>query len=759
MCLRLIADASTPGNLPLDEVPRAMSLPLVPWSLAPLAHRQSLADGRSAAGPVEQLYAGSPMLAAVRQSGIQSTLVVPIHMAGSWWGILSFDHNQPRQWSDDEQRVLRTAAELFGQVIRRWDAEDALSESVRRYRTVVEALGEGIVLYGADGVIQACNPSAERILGLRADQIMGRTSAAPRWQAICADGSPYPDEEHPATVALRTGAPQRDVLMGLRGPDGTLRWLAINAQPLIHERSATPYAVVASFSDITARRALETELRSAKEQAEAATHAHAAFLAAMSHEIRTPLNAMIGMAALLADTELSPEQRTFTDTISLGGQALLAVITNILDFSRIEAGYAELVAEPFDLPTCLTAAIELIALGAQQKGLAVTCALEPDLPQRVVGDEGRLRQVVLNLLSNAVKFTSQGEVALHAVATPQGPHTAGLTLTVRDTGIGMPPDQLARIFEPFVQASHGQVHHPGGSGLGLAISRQLVTLMGGSIDVTSAPGAGSCFMVHLTFPLASEQAVPHRTAESMAAGRSLRVLVAEDNPLNQLVTRQLLLRSGHQITVVDDGQAAVEAVTRTPYDLVLMDLSMPRLDGAAATRQIRRLGASILQPHIVALTANALNGDRERVLAAGMDDYLSKPVQLADLARVLAHVAGKGGAMDGPSATTPGGSDSLPLIQWELLAQLRETLALPGSASSPPNLGLFDDLLLPQYEAVIAAISEGNLAHIQQVTHRLRGGCLQLGAQALAGLCAQLEQTHDPHELGRLGASLGACYA
>jgi CheY-like chemotaxis protein len=345
------------------------------------------------------------------------------------------------------------------------------------------------------------------------------------------------------------------------------------------------------------------------------------------------------MTALLQDTPLTTEQRVFTDTISIGGQALLSVISDILDFSRIESERLDLEAAPFDLHACFASAIDLVAYAARQKGLVVRYTCAPDVPQAVVGDVGRLRQVLLNLLGNAVKFTDQGAVILDVTSAAHGAGSSQLTITVRDTGIGIAAASLAQIFEPFVQADRSVARRHGGTGLGLAISRQLVALMGGTIDVVSTPGAGTTFTVRITLPHAPLAALPRPVEPAITCARSLRVLVAEDNPINQMVMSHMLTGLGHEVTIVADGQQALRAVAHAPYDVVLMDVQMPELDGEATTRHIRSLGAAITQPHIIALTANALGGDRERYLQVGMDDYLSKPVHPADLQRALARAS------------------------------------------------------------------------------------------------------------------------
>lgn len=436
--------------------------------------------------------------------------------------------------------------------------------------------------------------------------------------------------------------------------DGNEQWFDGSRTPVVDE-SGVIIGQLGMARNVNERKRAEAALLQAKEAAESADRAKSAFLAMMSHEIRTPLNAVIGMTSLLLDSDLSDEQREFVDTIRMSGNALLALINDILDISRIEAGQVVLEERPFSLIDCLNEALSLVMHQAQRKRLALRDRIVPGLPALLYGDPTRLGQIVTNLLSNAVKFTLTGEVILEAQSRPEADGRQGIMISVRDTGIGIAPDQLTRIFQPFVQADSSTTRRYGGTGLGLAISRQLTELMGGTLTATSTLGVGSCFTLSLSLRGAAEVAAsaqPARAnsshASELLAGQppgddtpGLRLLLAEDNPINQIVTLRLLERLGHQADIVTNGHEAVESVIHQAYDVVLMDVQMPDLDGEQATRRIRAYGVAVHQPYIVALTAYALVGDRERIMAAGMDAYLSKPVQLDDLRTVLAQALGR----------------------------------------------------------------------------------------------------------------------
>ena len=372
------------------------------------------------------------------------------------------------------------------------------------------------------------------------------------------------------------------------------------------------------------------ELAEARRTAEEALKARGAFLAMMSHEIRTPLNGVLGMTGVLLDSPLSAEQRGQLDTIRRCGFSLLTLLNDILDFTKIEAGRLVFEEVPYAPRALVAECLDVLAQSAAEGGTRVESAVDDAVPGRVLGDPSRVRQVLLNLAGNAVKFTRGGAVAVSA-----GRDGDRLRFVVRDTGVGIAPEALARLFQPFVQADASTTRRFGGTGLGLAICRRLVDAMGGEIGVESAPGRGSTFW--FTVPLAAApDAAPVRARTPVVVHlRPLRVLVAEDNAVNQRVVNAILARQGHHVTLVADGRAALDALAASPYDVVLMDCEMPELDGYAATRQLRAREGDGRRTRVVALTANAFEEDRQRALASGMDAWLPKPFRHEDLLRVL----------------------------------------------------------------------------------------------------------------------------
>ena len=418
------------------------------------------------------------------------------------------------------------------------------------------------------------------------------------------------------------------------------------------EAEMLQYLLASEFSREGLERLAE-ECAKATRRAELATQQKSDFLATMSHEIRTPLNGIIGMTAVLLAKELDAGARDCVETIRSSGEALLAIVDDILDFSKIEAGCLEIECNEFDLHAALREAIQIVQPAASRKPIRLLMSMDPALPQWVRGDLVRLRQILLNLLSNAIKFTASGKIELRAELACSRANACELRFSVSDEGIGMSAEQKAKLFQPFSQAESSTARKFGGTGLGLAISKRLAELMGGAIGVESAPGQGSTFWftIHVlgvesseSRTTATERPVRSPTATAACAEpapkressrKSARILLVDDNAINQKVALAMLKHLGYHADVASTGLEAVSAATGRAYDLILMDCMMPEMDGFEATRRLRAHGGVCERLPIIAMTANAFTEDRDACLAAGMTDYLPKPVRQADLAKKI----------------------------------------------------------------------------------------------------------------------------
>ena len=434
----------------------------------------------------------------------------------------------------------------------------------------------------------------------------------------------------------------------LRCKDGAYKWVAFTGRVVEYDPDGEPVRATGVSMDISATKAYEQAMAAARDAAEAASRAKGDFLANMSHEIRTPMNGILGLTELCLSSELKPEQRTHLEMVHTSAKALLTVINDILDFSKIEANKLDIEHLPLNLPQLMRHALAPLKHRAEGRDLVFRIDVDPTVSEWVLGDAGRLRQVLLNLVGNAIKFTEAGYVTVHVAVLPadaDAPAGAApvLRFAVQDSGIGIAPERLASVFDAFSQADTSITRRFGGTGLGLTISSRLVGLMGGRLQVSSQPGEGSRFWFDLGLPVA--QAPSLDLTQALAElPKGLRVLVAEDHPINQVVARKILEHLGQQVTLVANGELAVTAFVAQPadqpFDLVFMDIQMPVLDGFAAARRLREHEGPLgRHTPILAMTAHAMEGYRERCLAGGMDGYVTKPVErkqlVAEMRRVL----------------------------------------------------------------------------------------------------------------------------
>ena len=838
-----------------------------------------------------------------RKWGIQAIAGLPLKRAEHVLGVLNIVFLESHTFSEEELQVLSLLADQAAIAIEnaRLFAE---VESQRQYsESLVQNSPVAIVTTDRDGNVLSWNPAAEKLFGYKQAEAL--------WHNV--DDlitTPELREEAVGFTRKTISGARVHAATRRRRRDGTLVDVEVLAVPM--DMGKADAALIAIYHDIT-------ELQRARRDAEAATQAKSAFLATMSHEIRTPMNAVIGMTSLLLDTELTSEQQEFAETIRISGDALLAVINDVLDFSKIEAGRIELERQPFDLRECVEGAVGFLAPRATEKGLELVCLIDADVPLAIVGDETRLRQVLLNLLSNAVKFTEQGEVVVNVQCAEESEeqvtHSPVTTLhfSVRDTGIGIPSDRADRLFKSFSQVDSSTTRKYGGTGLGLAISDRLSTLMGGRMWVESPSpvlpqageqargGPGSIF--HFTIVAEKAEALPHafmrgeqanlrgkrvlivddnaasrriltletegwgmaarvtgspqealdwlRRGEAFdvalvdrqmpemdglmlaaeirklrdaaelplvmvsslarreagaegelfaafllkpirasqlydalvtilavegpgaprdeqAARREfdaemgvrwpLRILLAEDHVTNQKLALLMLGRLGYRADVAANGLEVLAALARQPYDVVLMDVQMPEMDGLEATRQIRRQWPKKQAPRIVAMTANVMKEDQEACFAAGMDDYLGKPIRLEALVSALSRCPSLAATAQSASASpapveSPESQPETRSPETTLDPSALETLlALVGG--EPTRLAELIDSFLQETPPLLVvlrrSLEEGDAAGLHRAAHTLKSSSRDFGATRLSEWARELEA------MGKAGALAGA---
>ena len=551
----------------------------------------------------------------------------------------------------------RIECERDGLLAERGRAEEALFRTRAQLMDAIDSLDAGLVMFGPDERMVVCNAKYREIY---ADVAHLMIQGAPYedllrafFQAGDASHTGLSEEEW---VGARLEAHRSPGLPAEQWLSG--QWIRIS------DRRTSDGGIVSLRTDITSLKQAQDAAVTARVAAEAANRAKSEFLANMSHEIRTPMNGILGLTDLTLGTDLTAEQRQYLEGVKLSAEALLIVVNDVLDFSKIEAGRLEMDSIEFNLGETIGNTLKSFAFDAQAKDLELHYEIRPDIPEVLVGDPARFRQILVNLVGNAIKFTSRGEIAILVELAASTEAAGSLHVSVRDSGIGIPAEKQQLIFEAFTQADSSTTRHYGGTGLGLTISARLVQLMGGRIWVESESGLGSTFHFTARFgrhgllvagspslPTAAETAShcagektppPHQGALPAAPPvdpgfRSLRILVAEDNPVNQLLAVRMLQKAGHTVVVAGNGQDAIDALHREMFDLVLMDVQMPVMDGFQATARIRdserETGRHV---PIVAMTAHALTGDRERCLEASMDGYVTKPFQTGELFDAIA---------------------------------------------------------------------------------------------------------------------------
>ena len=618
----------------------------------------------------------------------------------------------------------------------REEREADLKENIAFRQAATETALDCVVTIDKDGVIKEFNPAAEETFGFVASDVIGK----PLSETI------IPEELRTAHLKgfehyLKTGEHnvlRKRIEVPAVKADGTR---------ITVELAITPFEVderqffTAYLRDITEAKqqqeallASEEELRTAKEQAEAASEAKSQFLATMSHEIRTPLNGVIGGLGLLADTTLDPQQYAHTELARNAAEGLLTLVNDLLDFEKIEAGHVELEIDDFDLWECVHRVADVIKPIAQQKKLPVLITIDSDVPRFVRSDASRLRQVLLNLVSNAVKFTETGSVQVRVLADPE---QSQLRFEVEDTGIGIPAGMEDRLFGDFVQLESDYRRRFGGTGLGLAISKRLCTLMGGKIGFTSREGTGSTFWFLLPIEVGDSVTPTNRpNPKSEPDILKGRILLAEDSQTNAYVALALLRQKGARVDHVSNGAEAISAMQARAYDLVLMDVSMPVVDGLEATRKIRQLPGAADVP-IVAMTAHVAEEDRKRCFEAGMCDYITKPIDKSSLYGTVARWIGRKSEAEAESAQRVGVEVEASMLDTRQFVENWRDLDQETRAD-------IINIFRKECEARVEALQSGDLERsaATREAHSLKSASANVGATALSKVAADLEQAY-----------------
>lgn len=527
------------------------------------------------------------------------------------WGLLSI-----KLFNDEANQPSYYISQITD-ITKQKESEQRLQESVERYTSLKKYNHDTVISFGLDGLIINANSMAEKITGYSIESdLIGMELAI------------LIGEENVKNIldkALYDDSVEQHI-NSLVSKDGEVIDVLTSIAPIYVNRQNIGFYLICK--DISEQR----QLLLAKEAAESTNRAKSEFLAMMSHEIRTPMNGVVGMTDILLDsTDLNEEQRSYVEIIRKSGDTLLNIINDILDLSKIEAGRTELQEDTFDLSKCIKDSFAVISTRAEQNHLELSSTINHDVPDYIYGDRERLKQVLLNLLGNAVKFTPKGSISVKVKLVKEDPSL--LSFTVTDTGIGIDPARLTDIFEPFAQIDSFMTRRHEGTGLGLAISRRIIGMMGGEIYAESDGKSGSS----ITFTIRPKQAAsPCQEARmhKLHTAREASILLAEDNHINQLVLTKIIEKMGHKVTAVTNGIDAVEAACKEPFDLILMDLHMPIMTGFDALKMIKE-ELKEKSPPIIAVTANALKGDREMCLTAGMDEYISKPIKREVIVKLL----------------------------------------------------------------------------------------------------------------------------
>jgi PAS domain S-box-containing protein len=660
-------------------------------------------------------------------------------------GLLGLIHNP---WTQLLGFITVSSFILFyvylAKMLRQLDPSQAIPG---RVRTALDTLVEGLLVLDLKGHVVLANQAFASVVGKTPDELIGLNASDLPWFA--SNGSTLMKEAYPWHKALREGTPQTNTMLSLRQSAVERRTFMVNCSPVLGTEGK-PGGVLIGFGDVTLLEEKEVELRKSKEEAEAANRAKSEFLANMSHEIRTPMNAILGFTELLKRgySKSEREWKKYLNTIHSSGKHLLELINDILDLSKVESGHLEVERIPCAPHILIREVVQILGLKAREKAITLDFEVDGAIPETILSDPARLRQIVTNLVGNAIKFTREGgvRVMVKVVSSDLQPQ---LAITVLDSGIGIPKEKLETIFDPFVQADSSVTRQFGGTGLGLAISRQFVRALGGDITVHSELGKGSTFTVTLdTGPLDGVKLLqPH---EAMAAGEdmvvdsqrrwqfpSARVLVVDDGEENRELVTLVLEEVGLQVEGAENGQVGVEKALQGAFNVILMDMQMPVMDGRTATMHLRQQG---LQTPIIALTAHAMKGFEQDIMAAGCSGYLTKPIDIDGLIHTLANLLGGQLAdheetTNGPAVTDEQAPSSTLAAEGPLVSRLPAT-----NARYRVIIEKFVQRLEEQLEAMSTAWHASDFDALADLAHWLKGAGGTVGFDVFTEPASSLEQ-------------------
>ncbi len=658
--------------------------------------------------------------------------------------------------SETEDRVARLEKRLAREKAARQEAERLLEGKSRELYDINQKLNqnarllEATVVNAKDGVIITTadlengpeiiyvNEAVTRISGYEAEELIGKT---PR---ILQGPSTSRETLKELKETLLKGRSYKGELRNYT-KDGIVYWLDISIVPVKDEQGViTHYAAIER--DITQRKIFEKQMEVTKDAAQVANRAKGDFLANMSHELRTPMNGIIGLSELLMEMDMDEEQTELAAAVNSSSRNLLILLNDILDLSKIEAGELTLENTPFDLGRCVSQTIDLLSHMASKKGLVLESHIDSSVPDRITGDPARIQQILNNLISNGIKFTETGHVSLDIKNIPDGAGDPELYITIRDTGIGIPQDKQEAVFQKFTQADVSTARKYGGTGLGLAITKELVGIMGGKIGLESQEGVGTTFHVQIPVGMAQSGSESLQNPKSFVSiDTGAKVLVVDDHPVNLLFMRKVLKKLGFEgVDEASGGKQAVEMAQKNHYALIFMDCQMPEMDGFEASTLIRESEALIGDIKIIAVTADAMKGAREKCLDAGMNDYISKPVDIDKLKAVLG--AWLPGGAEGVSEEMVDSISQEPcvagehhIMDWERLRMFTE-----GDAEEERELiEMFMVYAQESLQELRVHFHSGDSDEWKKAAHKLKGSAANLGAEKLSAVCLKAEH-HEP---------------